>query len=286
MIAGGEIIGGVEVSGTINAAPSIVDTSSHVGTFVFSGKDAVLQLRRGFVADSGSYSFAGQSAIFHTGRGIAAESAAYLLAEQPALLRAIRHLTSALGAYGYDGKTADLQLIRRILADHGIFTYSGEGALFEITRMLEAGRGAFLLAGKSASFIYDVPAPPDFHTSLARLLYPEMLERERVTLFGEDATCTLYTVTPDAGEEVVIELDTGWSARRIPTIESGGTETWRLEITDDRVDWNMLKYVTKVRLRGATEEEQIYEISERYNAMKPGKVYHIHMQAICNFDPS
>ena len=265
-------------------APSGV---SGVGAFAFTGYPAGLfGPLRGITGEPAAFNLAGQNALFVSGRGLVAGAGAYLIAEQPALLRAIRHLSSAAGAYDYDGKTADLQLIRRILADHGIFTYSGEDALIEITRMLDAGMGAFLLAGKPATFLYDVPTSSDFHSSLARLLYPEMLERERVTLFGEDATCTLYTVTPDAGEEVVIELDTGWSARRIPTIESGGTETWRLEITDDRVDWNMLKYVTKVRLRGATDEEQIYEISERYNAMKPGKVYHIHMQAICNFDPS
>ena len=121
---------------------------------------------------------------------------------------------------------------------------------------------------------------------LGESLYRAMLERERRVLFGTQATCTLYSVTPGAGQQEVIELTTGWMARRIPTIESGGGETWRLEIVDDRVDWNMLKYVTKVRLRGAIDEEQTYEVLERYNAMKPGKVYHIQMQAICNFDPS
>lgn len=125
-----------------------------------------------------------------------------------------------------------------------------------------------------------------FHSVLGESLYPAILERERRVLFGTQATCTLYSVTPGAGQQEVIKLTAGWMARRIPTIESGGGETWRLEIVDDRVDWNMLKYVTKVRLRGATDEEQTYEVLERYNAMKPGKVYHIHMQAICNFDPS
>jgi hypothetical protein len=124
-----------------------------------------------------------------------------------------------------------------------------------------------------------------FHASLAAFLYPNMIERERRVLFGALATCVLYSVSP-AGEQEVIDLGTGWTARRIPTIESGGGETWRLEIVDDRVDWNMLKYVTKVRLRGAIDEEQTYEVLERYNAMKPGKVYQIQMQAICNFDPS
>jgi len=139
------------------------------------------------------------------------------------------------------------------------------------------------LAGLSGSV---VPASSSFHAALASWLYPQTIERERLVIFGEDATCTLYSVSPGAGEEEVIELETGWVARRIPTIESTGAEAWRLEIVDDRVDWNMLKYVTKVRLRGATDEEQTYEVLERYNAMKPGKVYHIHMQVLCNFDPS
>ena len=125
-----------------------------------------------------------------------------------------------------------------------------------------------------------------FNLALSQWLYPQTIERERLVIFGEDAICTLYSVSRSGGVQQVIELTAGWMARRIPTIESTGAEAWRLEIVDDHVDWNMLKYVTKVRLRGATDEEQTYEVLERYNAMKPGKVYHIHMQAICNFDPS
>lgn len=124
-----------------------------------------------------------------------------------------------------------------------------------------------------------------FHEGLAAWLYPQTIERERRVIFGDDATCTLIEVSPSA-EDVVHVLTTGWMARRIPTIESGGDEYWRLELVADEVDWNTLKYVTKVRMRGATDEEQIYEVLDRYNAMKPGKVYHIRMQAICNIDPS
>jgi hypothetical protein len=135
------------------------------------------------------------------------------------------------------------------------------------------------------------PLPPaegesSFNRALAFFLYPNTLERERLTLYGGDAYAELIAVSP-AGEEVLYALTNGpWVARRIPTIESGGDETWRLEIAGELTDWNVLKNVTKVRLRGATDEEQMYEVLGAYNAMKPGKVYHIRMQAICNIDPS
>jgi hypothetical protein len=125
-----------------------------------------------------------------------------------------------------------------------------------------------------------------FNTALGSTLYNSALERERRVLFGSNAVCTLYSVSPGGGEQIVLELPAGWSARRIPTIEDGAPEAWRLEITDDRIDWNTLKNITKVRLRGATDEEQTYVVLERYNAMKPGHVYQIRMQMICNVDPS
>jgi len=126
----------------------------------------------------------------------------------------------------------------------------------------------------------------DFNQVLGSILYPNTLELERLAIFGANATCTLYTVTPGAGEQQVVELETGWMARRIPTIESGAEEQWRLEIVGNATDWNVLKNVTKVRMRGATDEEQMYEVLDRYNAMKPGKVYQLRMQAICSIDPS
>lgn len=125
-----------------------------------------------------------------------------------------------------------------------------------------------------------------FHSALGTTLYRSAIERERRVIFGDNAMCALYTVSPGVGEELLIELDMGWMAGRISTIESADPETWRLEITDDRVDWNTLKNVTKVRLRGATDEEQTYTVLERYNAMKPGHVYQIRMQVICSIDPS
>jgi len=128
--------------------------------------------------------------------------------------------------------------------------------------------------------------PYSFNFALAEYLYPNMLERERLTFYGNNAYAELISVSP-AGEEVVYTLTGGpWVPRRIPTIESGGDETWRLEIAGDLADWNTLRNVTKVRLRGATDEEQMYEVLDRYNAMKPGRVYQIRMQAICNIDPS
>jgi len=126
----------------------------------------------------------------------------------------------------------------------------------------------------------------DFNQVLGSILYPKTLERERLVIFGEDARAELISVSP-AGEEVLYTLTAGpWVPRRIPDIESGSVETWRLEIAGNLTDWDTLKNVTKVRLRGATDEEQMYEVLDRYNAMKPGKVYHIRMQAICNIDPS
>jgi len=128
--------------------------------------------------------------------------------------------------------------------------------------------------------------PFSFNQALGSFIYPAMLNRERLTLYGNDARAELIAVTPE-GEEVLYTLTSGpWVPRRIPTIESGGDETWRLEIASDLTDWNVLKNVSKVRLRGATDEEQMYEVLGAYNAMKPGKVYHIRMQAICNIDPS
>lgn len=128
----------------------------------------------------------------------------------------------------------------------------------------------------------------NFHDALANWLYPNMLERERLTLFGIESQAELISVTP-LGETVIYTLTDGpWSARRIPTIENEAPEQWRLEIWGEHldIDWNQLKYVTKVRMRGAIDEEQVYEVLDRYNAMKPGRVYHIRMQAKANIDPS
>jgi hypothetical protein len=132
-----------------------------------------------------------------------------------------------------------------------------------------------------------VPVLPEysFHAALADHLYRNLINRERRVLFGMNAAVELLTVSP-AGEESLMVLTDNWTARRIPTIESASAEEWRLEIEGEPGDWNTLKNATRVRLRGATDEEQIYEVLDRYNAMKPGKVYHIRMQAICNIDPS
>ena len=125
-----------------------------------------------------------------------------------------------------------------------------------------------------------------FQSAMAKWVYPNMLERERATLYGENARAELVSVTP-SGETVIYTLTDGpWVARRIPTIENESPEQWRLEIAGDLVDWNELKYVTKVRMRGSIDEEQVYEVLERYNAMKPTRVYHIRMQAKANIDPS
>jgi len=123
-------------------------------------------------------------------------------------------------------------------------------------------------------------APPSFHASLATFIYPEMIERERRVLFGIDSTCTLYSVTPGAGEEVFVELRSYWTARRIPTIESGAIEQWRLEISNELVNWNMLRRVSTVLIAPDTGEVQRYRVLQTENAMKPGFVYHLRIEAI------
>lgn len=146
--------------------------------------------------------------------------------------------------------------------------------------------GATMGGGAGAVIPPEVVIDGTFQGALADWLYPNMLERERITLYGDNARAELIAVTP-AGETPIYTLTDGpWGARRIPTIESGGDEQWRLEIAGDLADWDVLASVTKVRMRGAIDEEQVYEVLDRYNAMKPGRVYQIKMQAICNIDPS
>jgi hypothetical protein len=119
-----------------------------------------------------------------------------------------------------------------------------------------------------------------FHSVLGESLYPAILERERRVLYGEAATCTLYSLTPGAGEQILITLDCYWSARRIPTIESGAIEQWRLEIANDLVDWEMLANVSTVLIEPDTGEVQRYRVMQTENAMKPGHVYHLRIEAI------
>jgi hypothetical protein len=111
-------------------------------------------------------------------------------------------------------------------------------------------------------------------------LYPAILERERRVLYGDSATCTLYSLSPGAGEEVLITLSCNWSARRIPTIDSGAIEQWRLEIASELVNWEMLANVSTVLITPDTGEVQRYRVMQTENAMKPGHVYHLRIEAI------
>lgn len=121
----------------------------------------------------------------------------------------------------------------------------------------------------------------DFNQVLGSLLYPNALERERLTLYGKHATCTLYSVTPSDGEQEVIELATGWLARRIPTIESGAIEQWRLEVVNEDVTWPMVTGIATVRINSPeTGEVQHYKVVQVENAMKPGHIYHLRLEAI------
>jgi len=119
-----------------------------------------------------------------------------------------------------------------------------------------------------------------FHSVLGESLYREVLERERRVLYGEAATCTLYALTPAAGEAELITLGCYWSARRIPTIESGAIEQWRLEIASSLVNWAMLANVSTVLITPDTGEVQHYRVMQTENAMKPGRVYHLRIEAI------
>ena len=230
--------------------------------------------------EAGVFELAGQAVGLSPTRKMASNVGGFLLSGQSALLRSTRHLTADATAYTFDGKAVNLELIRKILADHGVFTMLGNDILIEIVRMLRVEPGAFLIDGKRATFLYDIPTALDFHTSLARLLYPEMLERERATLFGANSTCTLYSVSPGQGEEILITLDSYWNARRVPTIESGAIEQWRLEIANTSVNWEMLANVSTVLITPDTGEVQRYRVMQTENAMKPGSVYHLRIEAI------
>jgi hypothetical protein len=119
-----------------------------------------------------------------------------------------------------------------------------------------------------------------FHSVLGESLYPAILERERRVLYGDTSTCTLYSLSPGAGESPLITLNCNWSARRIPTIESGAIEQWRLEIASELVNWEMLANVSTVLITPGTGEVQRYRVMQTENAMKPGHVYHLRIEAI------
>ena len=119
-----------------------------------------------------------------------------------------------------------------------------------------------------------------FHASLGNWLYPQTIDRERRVLFGEYSVCELYSLSPAGGEESIAQLNNFWVARRIPTIESGAIEQWRLELANELVDWEMLATVSTVRLYPDTGEVQHYRVMQTENAMKPGHVYHLRIEAI------
>ena len=119
-----------------------------------------------------------------------------------------------------------------------------------------------------------------FHEVLADSLYPQMLERERRVLFGDTSTCVLYSLSPGAGEQILITLACDWIARRIPTIESGAIEQWRLEIASKNVNWEMIANVSTVLISPDTGEVQRYRVMQTENAMKPGHVYHLRIEAM------
>jgi len=119
-----------------------------------------------------------------------------------------------------------------------------------------------------------------FHSSLGSILYPAVLDREKQILFGKGATATFYSMTR-SGETVLIELKNGWSARRIPTIESGADEQWRVEVTSMDMTWAMVQTIATVEIFAATTQEtQRYRVLQVENAMKPGHVYLLRCEAI------
>ena len=119
-----------------------------------------------------------------------------------------------------------------------------------------------------------------FHSSLGSILYPAVLDREKQILFGKGATATFYSMSR-AGETELITLKTGWSARRVPTIESGADEQWRVEVTSMDVTWAMVQTIATVEIFAATTQEtQKYRVLQVENAMKPGHVYLLRCEAI------
>jgi hypothetical protein len=120
-----------------------------------------------------------------------------------------------------------------------------------------------------------------FHAALADYLYPNLVNRERQVLFGAGAHLGLFSVTPGEGEQLIAILETDWTARRIPTIESGAVEQWRIEITSASVTWDQVLNIATVRIESAkTVETQHYKVVQVENAMKPGHVYHLRCEAI------
>jgi len=128
------------------------------------------------------------------------------------------------------------------------------------------------------------PQPPSldvsFHTVLGTSLYPNLLERERVVLFGDASICRLYSLSQLGGEDLLATLPRYWSARRIPTIESGAIEQWRLEIAAPLITWSLLRNVATVLIISDTGERQRYRVLQVENAMKPGHLYHLRIEAI------
>lgn len=145
--------------------------------------------------------------------------------------------------------------------------------------------GGVELAGTLTAGALIPPIPPSlledsFHAVLGASLYPNILERERIVLFGEASVCRLFAVTPLGGEDLLATLPRYWSARRIPTIESGAIEQWRLEVASPLVTWSLLHNVATVLIISDTGERQRYRVLQAENAMKPGHVYHLRIEAI------
>ena len=123
-------------------------------------------------------------------------------------------------------------------------------------------------------------AEAGFHAALGQNLYPNMLNRERSLLFGAGSSLELFSISP-AGETSLAILTKNWSARRIPTIESGALELWRIEIVDLAINWTTIKSISTVRISNAlTGEASHLKVLQVENAMKPGHVYLLRCEAI------
>jgi hypothetical protein len=134
-----------------------------------------------------------------------------------------------------------------------------------------------------ASGVIPGPPPPvsSFHNALATQLYPAMINRERLLMFGDGAELQIYSFSGNAGEIQIKMLETDWSARRIPTIESGSIEDWRVEIVDREISWATIKSISTVRIwNSLTNELNHLKVIQTENAMKPGHVYLLRCEAI------
>jgi hypothetical protein len=138
------------------------------------------------------------------------------------------------------------------------------------------GGGAFAPAVVVPPPVVDVTT---FYYALS-LYYRQTIDREREDIWGKDAVCRLYTVTPGAGEALAGTLTAGWVAHDKSSIE-GNVEEYFLEVDSEMIGWSQFRKVSVVKISADDSFEaattQTFKIAQSGKAVQAGNIYQLRL---------